>query len=245
MVVCETAGMDRAAQSDALAQASRARLFRALSELQRPAGTAELAELLGLHPNGVRAHLERLADAGLVVREREHRPRGRPRDSWSIDPTAGPGADPPRAYADLSRWLVRDLAARKKRWKDVESTGREVGRELAAEDEAGSPEERMHRALAKLGFRPERSLTRDGRLDYTLANCPYRDAVRENQPVVCALHRGLTRGLLDGISPSTQLTAFVPHDPDLAGCLIQVEGPLADEVTERSAAADATSRPTP
>jgi predicted ArsR family transcriptional regulator len=238
--------MDRAAQSDALAQASRARLFRALSELQRPAGTAELAELLGLHPNGVRAHLERLSDAGLVVREREHRPRGRPRDSWSIDPAVGPGADPPRAYADLSRWLLRGLAARKGvSRKAVEATGREVGQELAGDGEAGAPEERMHRALATLGFRPERSVTRDGKLNYTLANCPYREAVRENQPVVCALHRGLTRGLIDGISPSTQLTAFVPHDPDAAGCLIQVEGPLADEVAERSAAASASRRPTP
>jgi predicted ArsR family transcriptional regulator len=238
--------MDRAAQSDALAQASRARLFRALSELQRPAGTAELAELLGLHPNGVRAHLERLADAGLVVREREHRPRGRPRDSWSIDPAVGPGADPPRAYADLSRWLLRGLVARNGvSRKAVEATGREVGQELAGDGEAGAPEERMHRALATLGFRPERSVKGDGKLNYTLANCPYREAVRENQPVVCALHRGLTRGLLDGISPSSQLTAFVPHDPDVAGCLIQVEGPLADEVAERSAAASASRRPTP
>lgn len=226
--------MDRAAQSAALAQASRARLFRVLGDLQRPAGTEELAQLLGLHPNGVRTHLERLEDAGLVVREREPRPRGRPRDSWSIDPTAGPAADPPHAYADLSRWLVRGLASRKKGSKVVEATGRDVGRELAAEGDARSPEERMHRALARLGFRPERSVTRDGKLNYTLASCPYREAVRENQPVVCALHRGLTRGLLDGLSPSTELTAFVPHDPDVAGCMIQVEGPLADEAAERA-----------
>jgi predicted ArsR family transcriptional regulator len=224
--------MDPAARGDALAQASRARLFRLLGELQRPASTDELAERLGLHPNGVRTHLERLSEAGLVVRGRERRPRGRPRDSWSIDPQAGPSGDPPGAYADLSRWLVR-IASRQSRVSEVESTGREIGRELAERGEAGAPEERMHRALATLGFRPARAIDRDGKLDYTLANCPYREAVRENQPVVCALHRGLTRGLLDGISPNTKMTAFVPRDPDSAGCLIELDGPLADEVAAR------------
>jgi predicted ArsR family transcriptional regulator len=218
---------------DVLAQPSRARLFRMLRELQRPAGTEELAELLGLHPNGVRVHLERLAEAGLIVRERERRPRGRPRDSWSIDPATGPVGDPPTAYADLSRWLVRDLATRIVRPEDVESTGREIGRELAAECETGTPEERMHQTLTKLGFRPRRSVEGGGELRYTLANCPYRDAVRQNQPVVCALHRGLTRGLLDGTSPNTKLTAFVPRDPDVAGCLIALQGPLAVEAGSR------------
>jgi predicted ArsR family transcriptional regulator len=91
----------------------------------------------------------------------------------------------------------------------------------------------MHRVLATLGFRPTRAIDGDGKLDYTLANCPYREAVRENQPAVCALHRGLTRGLLDGISPDTEMTAFVPRDPDTAGCSIQLKGPLADEVAAR------------
>src|SRR4051794_1777984 len=225
--------MDHAARDDALAQATRARLFRVLAELQRPASTEELAERLGLHPNGVRTHLERLHEAGLVARERERRPRGRPRDSWSIDPQAGPSGDPPSAYADLSRWLVRDVAARKSPVKHVESTGRSIGRELAPA-KGGSPEERMHRSLAALGFRPSRAPDPGAStLTYRLGNCPYRDAVRENQRVVCALHRGLTRGLLDGISPSTRLSAFVPHDPYVAGCEIRVSGPLADELATR------------
>jgi hypothetical protein len=149
-----------------------------------------------------------------------------------IDPQAS--ADPPSAYADLSRWLVRDIASRPSPVGEVESTGRKIGRELAQQRETDSPEERMHGALATLGFRPARAVDRNGKLDYTLANCPYREAVHENQPVVCALHRGLTRGLLDEISPDTAITAFVPRDPDTAGCWIQLDGPLADEVAARA-----------
>jgi len=45
--------------------------------------------------------------------------------------------------------------------------------------------------------------------------------------VVCGLHRGITRGLLDVIDPSTRLVGFVPKDPDVAGCLIETRGPIA------------------
>jgi predicted ArsR family transcriptional regulator len=219
---------------DVLAQPTRARLFARLGELGRAASTNELANELGLHRNGIRMHLDRLADAGLVVRERERRPQGRPRDAWSINPDAQPGGDPPTAYADLGRWLVRSISAGKTRVRDIESAGREIGRELAAGGPAATAEG-MRDVLGGLGFQPTSRIDREGTLTYTLANCPYRDAVRENQTVVCALHRGLTRGLLDEMSPRTKLAGFVPKDPYAAGCLIQLKGPLADEAARSKA----------
>jgi predicted ArsR family transcriptional regulator len=165
---------------DALAQPTRARLFALLGELHRPAPTEELAERVGLHPNGVRVHLERLHEAGLVARHRERRSRGRPRDSWSVDPGAQPGGDPPTAYADLARWLVRSLLAVRVRARDVEAVGREIGRELAAaHTEPASSEQRFHEVLGALGFQPERAPDgADGRMTYRLCNCPYRAVVR-------------------------------------------------------------------
>ena len=62
------------------------------------------------------------------------------------------------------------------------------------------------------------------RLTFGLSNCPYRDAVRENQPAVCALHRGITRGLLDVLDPHAKLAGFVPRDADKADCLIELSG---------------------
>jgi predicted ArsR family transcriptional regulator len=217
---------------DVLAQPTRARLFARLGELRRAASTDELAAELGLHRNGVRMHLDRLADAGLVVRERERRPQGRPRDAWKINPDAQPGGDPPTAYTDLSRWLARSLSIGKPRVRDVEAAGREIGRELAAEGPATTAEG-IRDVLGALGFQPTSKIDRKGTLTYILANCPYRDAVRENQTVVCALHRGLTRGLLDEMSPRTKLAGFVPKDPYTAGCLIQLKGPLADEAAQK------------
>jgi predicted ArsR family transcriptional regulator len=222
---------------DALAQPTRAQLFTVLNDLRRPASTEELAEDLGLHPNGVRVHLDRLREAGLVTRERPRHGRGRPRDMWMVAPDARPGGDPPSAYADLGRWLARTIAPGKTRLRAVEAAGREIGRDLASQGDTLSAEEKMHAALISLGFQPEREIDSTGTLTYRLCNCPYRDVVRESQPVVCTLHRGMTRGLLDVIAPKTRLAGFVPRDPDAAGCLIELRGELADEAVAQAAVA--------
>jgi predicted ArsR family transcriptional regulator len=236
--------MDSPARSnDALAQPTRARLFNLISELRRPVGTEELAERLELHPNGVRTHLERLLDAGLLERRRAPQPRGRPRDMWTIGPDAQPGGEPPSGYVDLGRWLARLVSEGKTSRRAVESMGREIGRDLAPADDASSAEEKMHATLASLGFQPSRELNEAGTLIYRLCNCPYRDAVRESRDVVCTLHRGVTRGLLDAIAPETKLAGFVPHDPYAAGCLIELRG--GDLVAEATASVPKTTEPDP
>jgi predicted ArsR family transcriptional regulator len=210
-------------RDDALAQPSRARLLELLSELRRAASTKELAALLDMHPNGVRIHLERLEDAGLVVRARIRGPRGRPADVWTVAPDARPGGQRPGAYRDLGRWLARSIAARSTSPRDLERTGRTIGHELAPSD-AGVGPEAVERALAALGFAPFVHSRQGDRLTICLGNCPYRDVVRENQPTICALHKGITRGLLDVLAPGTKLDKFVPHDPVQAGCLVELVG---------------------
>ena len=212
--------MDLPSPDEVLAQPTRARLFELLSELKRPAGTVELAERLELHPNGVRLHLERMREAGLVERSRPRRAVGRPRDAWAIAPDARPGGEAPSAYADLGRWLARAIPAGPRRLREIEATGRTIGRELAP---GGGPEA-FETALTALGFQPKARAGEAGEVTFCLGNCPYRDAVRENQEVVCTLHRGLTRGLLDVLEPRAKLIAFVPRDPEEAGCLIELGG---------------------
>ena len=194
-----------------------------ISDLGRPAGTEEVAQRLGLHPNGVRIHLDRLCAAGLLLKSRQARPRGRPRDVWSVSPSAEPGGSPPRAYGDLARWLARATPATKARLREVESAGREIGREIAPSD-APSAKEALRDTLTGLGFQPKITQRPGGALHCVLGNCPYRNSVKENREVVCTLHRGISRGILEVIEPRAKLTGFVPKDPDTAGCEIDVEG---------------------
>ena len=207
---------------DLLAQPTRARLFALLGELKRPAGTVELAERLELHPNGVRIHLERMEQAGLVERARVRDRRGRPPDAWTISADAPPGGSDPRAYQALGRWLARAFQARPRGLRGIEETGRQIGHELATEDTTADGGA-FEASLTALGFQPVAQPREDG-VTYCLRNCPYRDAVHENQPAICALHKGITRGLLDVLAPKANLSGFVPHDPDRAGCLIELRG---------------------
>ena len=164
-----------------------------------------------------------MRDAGLLVHRRVAQPRGRPRDEWAIAPAARPGGVAPHAYTALARWLARAIPATPGRLRQVEAVGREVGRELGSHTSA-APEQAIADALAALGFDPQVRTRTGGVLSCRLRNCPFRDSVRENQDVVCTLHRGLTRGLLDEIAPSAKLTRFEPHDPDRAGCEIEIDG---------------------
>lgn len=219
-----------------LSQPTRARLFALLAELRRPASTIELSESLRLHRNGVRLHLEHLEQAGLLVRRRERQARGRPSDKWSISPSALPGGNPPTAYGDLGRWLVRSMTSSKVSLREVEASGRKIGATLAPIGHELGAEEQMHAALVALGFQPRRELGDGARMSYCLGNCPYRDVVRERPAIACTLHRGMTRGLLETLDPKTRLTGFVIKDPDAAGCRIELRGPMAREAAASPAA---------
>lgn len=212
----------------ALAQPKRAEIFAFLVERRGPAGTDEVAEHFGLHPNGVRRHLERLLEGGFVTRSRLRAGKGRPRDSWAVASDANPGGMQPRAYADLAKWLARAIPANARRLREVERAGEEIGRELAPA--AGNDiADDLRDALAALGFEP--TLERDEGSGFTcsLGNCPYKDSVRESAEVVCTLHRGITAGLLAELDPKAKLTGFEPHDPEQAGCLIEVSGTAAGQ----------------
>ena len=208
-------------RSEVLAQPTRVRLFELLRDRAAPVGTEELATMLGLHPSGVRLHLERMRAAGLLVRERTVQPRGRPRNSWRLSAEALEQEEHPGAYRQLASWLARSMPADPDRLKEIVAAGRKLGRELAGNADAGRPVEAMEGMLGRLGFAPARQLS-EGRVRYELGRCPYREAVRENQAVVCCLHEGLTAGLLERLDPSARLESFVPGDPDRAGCLIEI-----------------------
>ena len=205
---------------DVLAEPVRVRLVSILGELLRPATTQELATRVGRHPNTVRLQLERLAAAGLLEQRTVTQARGRPRHEWAIAPEARPGGRAPEAHGRLAGWLARALA-RPPGLDEIEDVGRECGREVAPKG-TRPVGDAMQDALAALGFAPRREQSAPARHRYVLRNCPYRSAAHENQPAICALHKGVTAGLLDGIDAGATLTSFVPKDPDSAGCLIEV-----------------------
>jgi len=208
---------------DPLAQPVRARAFAFLADLRRPAPIEEIAGHLGLHSTGVRAHLSRLVEAGMVERRVVRGGRGRPRYEWTVAASAMPQGRRPDAHAQLASWLAGALAAGATTRAGLEEHGYDVGRALAPSTTADPPETALGDVLAAMGFQPERRSHR-GTTTYELCNCPYREAVHAGGRHVCALHAGITRGLLQRLAPRAELSDFVAKDPDTAGCLIEVQG---------------------
>lgn len=210
-----------AGSSHVLSQPTRARIFALLVESRTAVSTGELAKRLGRHPNGVRRHLERLHEEGLVQRLQTKGARGRPGDLWAVAPDARPDGADPSDYANLARWLARATPSGPTRLRVLEDTGREIGRELAPE-KTDDPVESFRGVFASLGFQPMVEVD-EGGFTCRLENCPYRASARENPDVICTLHRGLSEGLLSKLDPKAKLARFEPRDPDRAGCVVGVE----------------------
>ncbi len=209
---------------DLLSQPTRRRLFAALRDLRRAATTEELAANVGLHVNGVRRHLERMGEAGLLERRRSRGGRGRPRDEWAIASAADSAAERPFAYADLASWLALSIPAERGELAQVEETGCRVGRELAPQG-AADVNTGFGDVFAALGFSPDMEPRSEGGFRCVLGSCPYRDSVPMNPDVICTLHRGITRGLLEGLDPEARLERFEPQLPERSGCVVEVNAP--------------------
>jgi predicted ArsR family transcriptional regulator len=214
----------RPTDDDPLAQPTRARAFAFVAKLRRPAAIEEIAAHLGLHATGVRTHLARLEQAGLLERRTVRLARGRPRHEWLVAARAAPGGAPPTAYHDLALWLAGAVHAGASSERELARHGVEIGRRLAPDGTAEQPADLLHDAFAAMGFQPEQHRLGDA-TTYALCNCPYRDAVHAGRLRICALHEGITRGLLERVAPAGKLSAFIPRDPDRAGCVVQVAIP--------------------
>jgi predicted ArsR family transcriptional regulator len=189
----------------ALAEPSRARLLGLLEAAGAPLASEELAGRAGLHANTVRAHLEVLADAGLVT--------------WELEPRTRPGR-PRRLFAALSRpetvareheLLAGALAASLEPLPDgprlAEESGRSWGRGLVDEP-AGSPDDafaRVVRLLAERGYAP----AAEG-LEITMCSCPFRELAVRYERIVCSLHKGLIDGALEGLEAPLEVAELHP-----------------------------------
>jgi predicted ArsR family transcriptional regulator len=210
---------------EALAQPTRRRIAEVLGSAPNGLTPFDLAEAVGLHHNAVRRHLDVLARAGVVISERDPasgRP-GRPSRRYRLVADEGVAEAGHRELVRLLVELVRRTGAHE---AAVEDFGRDEGRLLGKDRTAMDA---IVGTLAGLGFAPddvtEDGARRRGELDLRLRRCPFADAVfADGGHLVCALHRGLTLGVLDEAAPDAHLAAFEIRDPVAAGCRVRVRG---------------------
>lgn len=208
---------------------TRYAIHRRLAASTDPLTVAEISEAVGLHPNTVRPHLERMREVGLVEVsvDTSHRRVGRPQHRYSIAPDAPDLGLDTTAMPTLAR-LVLTLADRLGAADaEVEAVGRDEGRRrrrACSPPVAASPADVLLVDQVRLGFEPDRSTTADGDTVVTFGRCPFGDLAEQHADIVCGLHRGLVEGFVEGFgegsvdgSAETRLVDFHPLS-DRAPC---------------------------
>ncbi|MEP6625802.1 MAG: helix-turn-helix domain-containing protein [Acidimicrobiia bacterium] len=191
----------------ALGDETRYALYREIAGSTAPHSAAELAEALGLHPNTVRLHLEKLREVGLVEVEAIHRGTvGRPQHRYSLAPGApGLGLDPP-SHVLLAAMLGALAEASGADASAARAIGHTWGTKTAPRTPAASCLGLLAQELDHLGFEPaaDDSASATGatgdpagvtRIDFL--HCPFRELAEAYPELVCNLHRGICEGLVD------------------------------------------------
>jgi predicted ArsR family transcriptional regulator len=208
-------------QPEAALGDSRARVLGVLQDAGAALGVADVAEAVGLHPNTTRFHLDGLVDAGLVQRATEERETpGRPRTLYSARPEVGRAG--PRSYRLLAEILTSYLAGQSRRPGAAALTaGTEWGRFLARRPApfrrptAEQATAELVRVLDEVGFAPE-AVTVGRNRRVLLHHCPFREAAEQHREVVCSVHLGLMRGLLEESGAPLQADRLDPFvEPSL------------------------------
>ena len=179
---------------------------------------SEVAERFELHPNVARHHLDKLAAGGyleVAVQRAAHAGVGRPSKRYRAT-AKDTGLEFPARRDDLLVTLLGralELVPAAKAEAMAEAVGIEYGQTLAASMAPGeghrSFQSALHAvadALTAHGFAAHAEARPGSRsLAIIAEHCPFGDAAVQH-PVICAVDRGIVKGMLAGLYGDT-----VPH----------------------------------
>ena len=209
--------------TSAFGDPTRRDIYLWLRELDDGATASAVAERFELHSNVARHHLDKLAGGGYVevsVSRPDGRGAGRPSKRYRASANANPIEFPLRHDDLLISLLGRALALLPADAAEAmaEEVGVEYGLTLAATMGTGEQTQRSFRsalhavadALTAHGFAAHAEKTRrrdpDGDVDelrIVARHCPFGDSAIEH-PVICAVDRGLVKGMLSSLYGDTR-----------------------------------------
>jgi predicted ArsR family transcriptional regulator len=202
---------------------TRYAIYLELARAARPLVTAEIAESLGLHPNTVRPHLDRMREVGLLdVTTGARGEVGRPQHRYSLAAEAPSfGLEPPTVPV-LARMVLNMADRLRASAADAAAVGETEGSaRAAAYVDAPSALEALVADLDRLGFDPVVAEGDDpDHAVVAFANCPFSAYTETHQDLVCGLHRGLVTGFVDtmGDAEVVEFCSVVHRTP----CQVQI-----------------------
>jgi predicted ArsR family transcriptional regulator len=196
-----------AAVTSAFGDATRRHIYLFTREVDG-ATAGEVARKFALHPNVARHHLDKLAAGGYLDVTLDHAAPGAGRPSKRYRPSTRETTVPmpPSPNELVINLLVRALAALDPAVADdlAEEVGEEYGRSLAAQMAPGESQRSMRTAMSAVvdaltahGF-AARAESDHATTWVIREHCPFGEVVLEH-PVLCAVDRGMVKGLLAGL----------------------------------------------
>lgn len=198
----------------------RGEVLDVLRRATSPRSVTEIADELGVHPNTVRFHLEKLVESDRVERvaAQQHTP-GRPPHLFRAVP--GMDQEGPRDYRMLAGVLAGSLLEGPDPSARAAEAGRAWGREQdtvgAHRPTRATSVSRLNTMLAELGFAPERDdEERGGGSEVRLRHCPFLELASSAPEITCPVHLGLMQGALESWEAPITVDRLEPFvEPDL------------------------------
>jgi predicted ArsR family transcriptional regulator len=188
-----------------------------------PVTADDVAGAHGVHRNVARGRLERLADAGLLIRSFDRRTgrtgpgAGRPAKTYRVAPELSALEFPERRYERLIGLAVDALPERTRHVR-VHGVGVAFGRELAREARLRPAKrwrtalERVCAALGGLGYQASVAEVSGNGAVITSATCPLRPLVRA-RPRLAELDRGMWAALVAQALAGAEVGLIACHTP--------------------------------
>ncbi len=193
----------------------RARVLGLLQDAGEPMTAATVGERLSLHVNTARFHLDALVDSGLAVRQREERSTpGRPKVLYA--PAAAAPDVAHRSYRLLAEILTSYLADRlPEPSTSAEEAGHAWGRYLSEpptpfhRPDEGEALDALVRGLDRIGF-DSRVVSEPESVRLEVSHCPFLEVAEGHNDVVCSVHLGLMRGMLEHMEAPVSAASLEP-----------------------------------
>ncbi|HET7397663.1 MAG TPA: helix-turn-helix domain-containing protein [Intrasporangium sp.] len=220
----------------------------------------DLAEHLGLHVTTVRFHLDQLVSGGLLTSHFEPPVgAGRPRKLYAVEPGSLETVSTEDSYRMLSGLLVESFRTQPDgRQLSPEEVGVRWSHDRVAEEDLDPADQAPARTagqwlgkvghmvdlLREWGYVPEVSTTDGGRTaNVSLHDCPFLSLARDNVAVVCGIHRGLIRGVMQSLGEESTTVGLTPLvGPNLCVAALTSSTPFTSH-RARNASPDKETRP--
>ena len=193
----------------------RTHIIQILRDAKEPLSVIQIAEMVSIHANTARFHLESLVDAGMALRETEA--SGQPGRRRILYTGTLPNQTHERAqgYRLLAQILTGTIATRFPEVGDeMYEVGCQWGSYLTSRPapfetlDESEIDQRVMDKLDALWFAPE--AVRTPRPHLLLHNCPFMESAREAPNVVCRLHIGMINGSLGELRSSQRVVELNP-----------------------------------